>query len=104
MVPNIFVLKCICHSFALCASNACCKLPHFIETVTRDIHNYFANSPKRISEFKAFQDFCNVKAHKILHPAQTRWLSLLSVVERILEQYNALVLFFTDMCYNNPNV
>lgn len=98
---DIFILKCICHSFALCPSNACEKLPNFVEVTSRDIYNYFSNSPKRISEFKAFQDFCNLKAHKILHPCQIRWLSVLSVVKRILEQYNALVLFFTDACFNN---
>lgn len=34
--------------------------------------------------------------HKLLHPSQTRWLSLHSVVSRIVEQWNALVLFFND--------
>lgn len=34
--------------------------------------------------------------HKILHPSQTRWLSLASVVERLLEQWDTLKLFFTD--------
>lgn len=32
----------------------------------------------------------------MLHPSQTRWLSLESAVNRMLEQYKALVLFFTD--------
>lgn len=42
------------------------------------------------------QIFTNTKVHKLLHPAQTRWLSLESVVIRLLEQYDALILFFTD--------
>jgi hypothetical protein len=77
-------MKCICHSFHLCASYACQKLPRYIEDLTRDIYNYFGSSPKRISEFENFQNFCNIKIHKILHPSQTRWLSVLSVVSRIL--------------------
>jgi hypothetical protein len=40
---------------------------------------------------KEFQIFCNVDPHKILRPAQTRWLSLLSVVRRILEQWEPLI-------------
>jgi len=36
------------------------------------------------------------KIHKILHPAQTRWLSVESVVVRIFEQYEVLKLFFID--------
>lgn len=37
-----------------------------------------------------FQDFLELPTHKMLHPSQTRWLSLVSVVQRILEQWEAL--------------
>jgi hypothetical protein len=40
-----------------------------------------AGSPKRIETLKEFQLFTHTKIHKILHPAQTRWLSLESVVK-----------------------
>lgn len=40
-VPNIFIFKCICHSFALCSSYACKKLPIEIEILTRDIYITF---------------------------------------------------------------
>ncbi|XP_018399003.1 PREDICTED: uncharacterized protein LOC108776788 [Cyphomyrmex costatus] len=95
-IPHIFLMKCICHSFHLCASNACSMLPSSVEELTREIYNYFSNSPKRVETLKEFQKFANVKIHKILHPAQTRWLSVESVVVRILEQYEALKLFFID--------
>jgi len=95
-IPHIFLIKCICHSFHLCASNACTMLPSAVEELTRDIYNYFSNNPKRVEIFKEFQKFTNVKIHKILHPAQTRWLSVESVVVRILEQYEAFKLFFID--------
>ncbi|XP_072381987.1 uncharacterized protein [Diabrotica undecimpunctata] len=100
-IPEIFIMKCICHSYHLCASYACEKLPRFVEDLVRDIHNYFSSSPKRISQYREFQSFCNVKFHKILHPSQTRWLSVHAAVSRILEQYNALKLFFTDAVQNN---
>lgn len=45
--PHLFVLKCVCHSFHLCASYACLKLSREPETLIRDIYNYFNNSPKR---------------------------------------------------------
>ncbi|CAH1966103.1 unnamed protein product [Acanthoscelides obtectus] len=38
--------------------------------------------------------FTNIKPHKILHPAQTRWLSLNDVVNRLLEQLPAIKLYF----------
>lgn len=45
---------------------------------------------------KEIQEFANVKPHKILHPSQTWWLSLHSVVKRLLAQLPALKLFFNQ--------
>lgn len=49
-----------------------------------------------MGDFEEFQQFVHVKPHKLLHPSQTRWLSLQMVVSRLLEQYNALKLYFTN--------
>lgn len=70
-IPDLFVMKCICHSLHLCASYACNKLPRIVEDVARDVYNYF-QSPKQTSILKEFQEFVNVKPHKLLHPSQTR--------------------------------
>lgn len=93
-IPDLFIMKCICHSFHLCASYSCLQLPRFVEDFARNVHNYLNNSPKRLIEYKEFQAFCNIKPQKLLYPGQTRWLSLLSVVNRIIEQYPALKLYF----------
>ncbi|CAK1542642.1 unnamed protein product [Leptosia nina] len=74
-IPNLFLIKCICHSFHLCASYACKKLPRGVEDFARDVYNYIQNSPKRIGDYKEFQCFVNIKPHKLLHPAQTRYLA-----------------------------
>ncbi|XP_066947073.1 protein FAM200B-like [Macrobrachium rosenbergii] len=37
-----------------------------------------------------------ISNHKVLHPSQTRWLSLVAVVQRLLEQWEALKLFFSE--------
>ena len=39
--PGIFILKCICHSLHLCASEACKALPSRCEELARAIYNYF---------------------------------------------------------------
>lgn len=75
-IPDIFILKCSCHSFALCASYACKKIPESVETLVREIYKYFKYSTKKAGHFKQFQDFCNIKPHKMLQLSQTRWLSL----------------------------
>lgn len=54
-------------------------------------------SAKRQAQFVQFQAFLDVEPHKMLHPSQTRWLSLATVVSRMLEQWEALTLYFTDM-------
>lgn len=100
-IENLFIMKCICHSFYLCASYACGKIPRFVEEVIREIYNYFSSSPKRTVEFKEFQLFCNLKIHKLLHPCQTRWLSVHMAISRVLEQYQALKLFFINASLND---
>lgn len=76
LLPNIFILGCVCHSFHLCASAATKKLPRNLEDFIRNIYNYFAHSSKRCEALQEFQLFLDLKPHKLLHPSQTRWLSL----------------------------
>lgn len=71
-------------------------MPRTCEDLARDIYNFFKSSSKRICQYKEFQDFCDISPHKILRPAQTRWLSLDLVVNRIVEQWPALKLFFAS--------
>lgn len=52
-------------------------------------------SPNRQKSYVEFQKFVDVDSHRILKPCQTRWLSAAQCVSRILEQWPALVLFFT---------
>lgn len=91
-IPNLFSITCVCHSFAIVASNACKELPRFVEDMIRDIYNYLKGSSKRLISLKFCQEICMVLL--IRYIGQTRWLSLEAVVKRILEQYEALILFF----------
>lgn len=100
-IKNLFLMKCSCHSFAKCSSYACEKLPRYVEDLARDIYNYLSHSYKRQTEFKEFQIFLDLKPHKILRLSQTRWLSLLSVVKRLLEQYDAFILYFTNASFTD---
>ncbi|CAN7942587.1 unnamed protein product [Ixodes pacificus] len=42
------------------------------------------------------QELLDVERHKMLHPFQTRWLSLHVVMERLLGQFSALLTFFEN--------
>lgn len=63
-ISNLFVWKCICHSFSLCASYACAKLPHHVEDMVRNIHNYFKHSAKRVQLLAEFQKFVGAEIFK----------------------------------------
>lgn len=94
--PGIRIVKCLCHSLHLCASEACKVLPRACEDLARNIFNFLNGSAKRQAQFAQFQMFLSIDVLKILHPSQTRWLSLVSVVMRILDNWDALRLFFDD--------
>ena len=101
--PHLVILKCVCHSFALCSSYACLKLPSSIETMVREIYHYVQNSPKRIAQFEDVMILLEDKPRKLLHPSQTRWLSLEKVIVRILELYDPLKIYFA-MCVNIDHI
>lgn len=86
--PNLFVITCICHSFALCASYACGKLPASVESLAKEVYNYISNSPKRSGTFADIVILLEDKPKKMLHPSATRWLSLEAVVNRLIEKEN----------------
>ena len=88
---NIVSLHCNCH---IAAKYACKVLPDNLEELTTDVYNYFQKSPIRIREFEQFQIFVESKPHKLLKACQTRWLSLEACVNRLLEQYQALISYF----------
>lgn len=94
--PGLEIVKCLCHSLHLCASEACKVLPRTCEDLAWNIYNLFKASAKRQFAFQKFQCFLDLKIHKMLHPFQTRWLSLEAVVSRLLEQWDALKLYFID--------
>ena len=49
---------------------------------------------KSQKQYRMFEGFVDSKPHKLLKAGQTRWLSLEMCVNRLLEQYDALLSFF----------
>lgn len=94
--PGVTVFKCIRHSAHICASQAAKMLPRQCEDLVRNIYTFFSHNAKRLQhDFKEFQTFCEVKPHKMLHIAQTSWLSLHMAVESVLKHWKPLILCFT---------
>ena len=101
ILPSVFVLGCVCHSFALSASHAASVLPPFLEPLLKDITSHFSRSSKRQNDFTTIQDVVQTVNHRISKLAQTRWLSRENVVSRILEQWEVLVLYFQSESRND---
>lgn len=99
--PSVFILGCVCHSFALCSSHASKHLTSWLETFVRNVCCYFARSNKRQNELKMIQDIVHAPKHKMLKLSEIRWLSRSEVIARILEQWEALQLCFQSEAKKN---
>ncbi|KAJ8891299.1 hypothetical protein PR048_010815 [Dryococelus australis] len=56
---HFFVGRCICHSFNLCAAEACKKLRNALEELSADIY-IIKIKPKRLVEFKQIEELLNL--------------------------------------------
>ncbi|XP_063912692.1 uncharacterized protein LOC135129472 [Zophobas morio] len=93
-VPHVILLRCICHSASLVASNACTVLPRSSEELLRGIYTYVSGSSKRSAQLQEMQEYFQERKHKILKLSATRWLSHFECVVRILENWNVLEHYF----------
>lgn len=88
---NLTAVKCYCHLICLVSSYGALNLPKEEEDLYRYILNHFHCSSKRQGLHQQFQKFFNTEPHKILSASQTRCLSLMACVNRILKQYHAFL-------------
>ena len=93
---NVVLLRCMCHSAALISSHACGELPRSPEELVRQIGTYTSGSAKRCETMKEIQKLFDGNVEKMLKLSNTRWLSFLNCIERILENYDILQTFFTN--------
>ncbi|CAG4942601.1 unnamed protein product [Parnassius apollo] len=102
-LPHIALVKCSCHMIHLSSSKACLKLPRNVEDFLRSVGAHFSRSSQRQLKFREFQEFFQVEIHKILTPAQTRWLSLKACIDRVLKQYTPLKAYLTETVFSDPS-
>ncbi|XP_066603455.1 zinc finger protein 862-like [Prorops nasuta] len=101
IVPRVILLNCICHTSTIVAKKACKELPQDCFDLMRGVATYISGSAKRCAILKEFQNFCEIETHKILKIGETRWLSTQKCVDRLIENWSCLRLFFTDACFND---
>ncbi|CAF3343027.1 unnamed protein product [Rotaria socialis] len=71
-------------------------LPIDIESVLCKIYSHFSRSTKRIEELKAYYEFVQSEYTTLLQHILTRCLSLLRSIERLLEKYELIKLYFLN--------
>jgi len=54
-------------------------------------------------EYEVIASLTEVEHHKFLRHLPTRWLECLQVIERLVEQFPALLVFFDEFVRKNPN-
>ena len=102
--PWILPVKCSCHMINLCSSHASLKLPKSLEDLCRNLYAHFHVSSQRRNALAEFQDFLKIDRHQMLRAGHTRWLSMKMCVDRILEQYDALLLYFQNAVFEDPTL
>jgi len=98
----------ICNN-CICTDSEC--LPIDIEVILVKIYSYFYIYTIRVENFKEICDDVDVQYHKLLGYSETRWLTLLPALEKILKLFHPLKLYFLEQekCptilktfFNNP--
>lgn len=97
-LPNLILIRCICHSLQLAISAATREtFPRTVEYLLRETHSWFNHSSNRQIQYgKLFQAINDGNVPlKIPQLSATRWISVEPVVKKILEQWLELHLHFS---------
>lgn len=106
-VPNLILIKCVCHSLQLAVSHAAREtFPRNLEFMISETYNWFSKSANRQNNYKYLFNAINDGADpkKIVRSCSTRWLSIEVAITRILDQYLELKTHFeitrmSEKCY-----
>lgn len=115
---NDLILKanCLCHVIHNCAKHSFMKLPLDIENFVMKIYNHFAVSSKRSNSLKQCYEYTDTEYKKLQKHTPTRWLTLHKALDRIINNLEAIKLYFIgineielpnvihDFIYNKDNL
>ncbi|XP_023231785.1 uncharacterized protein LOC111631712 [Centruroides sculpturatus] len=91
---NIVGIGCGAHIVHNCLQTAVDVLPIEIEALVVKIYKFFYIYTVRVTQLKEFCEFVDVEYKKVLKHGNTRFLSLLPAIDRILEIYEGLKSYF----------
>ena len=85
--PHIHIQGCPCHLLHIAAKKGTSQLRSPLEERLIDIWHYLGNSSKRQKNLQKFQLETGCAVKRILKHGPTRWLSMLTCINRLLEQW-----------------
>eukprot|EP00795_Rhopilema_esculentum_P002040 gene2040-17605_t len=99
--PNCTIMKCICHSLALCIKHTFEQMPSHLGFLLSEIPKWFSKSTLRREAYKKLFDITNENSERasLPHPyqkfSQTRWLVRGKVIFNILVNLQELRAYFS---------
>ncbi|PAA75497.1 hypothetical protein BOX15_Mlig029859g2 [Macrostomum lignano] len=90
---------CSLHIVSNAVRRACEAFDGNVEDFADEVFSYFQTS-KRWTRYNKVQSLLQVAQHRMLRRVETRWVQLLPVVNRLIEQYDSLEEFFVK----NPSL
>jgi hypothetical protein len=100
---SIYMSGCPCHLIHIAAEKASNCLPFKLDEVLVDTFYYLDKSSTRLGKLEVYQRLYEVDHLKILKHVSTRWLSAGVCVDRILENWDALLMLFRDAFHALPD-
>nr|CAB3264501.1 Numb protein [Phallusia mammillata] len=93
---NIIGIGCAAHIVHNCLQHAVDTLPVCVESLVVKMYRYFDIYTVRVTELKIFCDFVEIEYQRILQHGNTRFLSLVPALQRILDMFEALKNYFNS--------
>lgn len=102
-IPDIVLVRCVCHSLHGAASKAAAHMPADLEFLVRETRNWFAKSPLKKQQYKdlfaAINDGDMPAA--LVQLVRTRWLAWARAIEVVVKQWLELKTHFQNHCLAN---
>lgn len=95
---KLILMRCSCHSIQLAVTAASATLPRNLEFLVKETYTWFSHSTVRLEKFRNL--YYNVHKQdplKIVNVCATRWLSIYTAVDRILDQWDDLKSYFLSV-------
>ena len=103
-LPNLQLLKCMCHSLHKCSEKAMMELPSSLEFLLRESRNWFSHSSLRLAKYyQLYTSTYGSMPQKLVKLSDTRWLVFEAAVRTTLEQWEPLKTHFNDISNANSN-